>query len=167
MSGYKLLIYSEELTEEEIAQASLLCYEAIIERIEDNDSNLITYAYWNDYSSAEIGVCYRIYESRSIEALGLLKKKPVYIGKLNDDVEMQCVNLSGLLFNLKNTFSCIAGIGRSAQDDNEQMECVFGLKNAIGWEKAQSVESDYLDALRLAETSLNKLLSDCKVTEII
>lgn len=167
MSAYKLLIYAEALTEEEIIQASQLCYDAVIERIVDNDSNLITYAYWNDYSSAEIGVCYRIYESRSIEGLGLLEKKPVYIGEFNDDVEMQCVDISCLLFNLKNTFSYIAGIGRSARDDNEQLESVFGLKNAIGWERAQSVEADYRDALRLAETALSKILSDCKVTQII
>ena len=59
MSNYLLLIYDEKLSKDELEQLSGLCAGGFIEEIEENESNLITYGYYSNYESAELGYCYR------------------------------------------------------------------------------------------------------------
>lgn len=107
MSSYLLLIYEEKLSKDELEQLSGLCAGGTIEEIEENDSNLITYGYYSNYESAELGYCYRLHSENFTEAAHLMAVRPEYIGRFNKESEAQCIAVahSAFLYSKRSSIS--------------------------------------------------------------
>lgn len=96
MKNYLLLIYNEKLSEYELNTISNLCHDNDVEEIEVASSCLIHEAFFNIYDTDSSRVCYRLFAEEFSEAIFLLEKRLLYIGKFNSKIEEKLIELANL-----------------------------------------------------------------------
>ena len=159
MKNYLLLIYEEELSEDDLVRLSDLSFGAIVERIEEDENELITSAYLQQYELSEQGVCYRILHGdivvdTFISSVIMMENKPFYVGLFSLEIEKRCVILSKLCSDMHGTYYYLKGMGDLAEEHTNEIENNLDLEDVIDYVKAQDLEDDYYNAINIVQYEL-------------
>jgi hypothetical protein len=96
MSDYTMLIYQEPLTDFECEQIIGLCYDAKLEKIDDQKSRPIRNSHSRIFDDFETHSCYRLHSQRGLESIQLIGKEPLYVGLFNNDIEARLIEIANL-----------------------------------------------------------------------
>ena len=154
MNNYLLLIYPEALSDDELRQVSDFNNSAKIEEIAENESNLIAYAYYRFYNSADLGACYRLYTNDFTPAGQFIRYPADYIGRFDDEYEEQSISAANLCFELREAISDVVKLSENLQLRADDIQKILGIKHSIKWNKTTIIQQEYRQALLTVEAAL-------------
>ena len=155
MKNYLLVIYDEELSEEDISTLSGLCDDMRIEKISDETSDLLAESYKLKFGFICIGYCYRFYREEMLPSMFLLKEHPTYIGQFDAVSEQRCIELGVLCQNACSLKEMTEGIGGMALKHSDAFKKAYGRDGDLNWEEAKRVEDTTWNDYQLIEGELN------------
>ena len=154
MSSYTLIIYEEPLTDHECEQISNICYDAKLEKMNEPEAHPISCSQDFKYEDHSVAACYRLYGSDGVESIGLIGKSPKYIGQINEDLEVRCIELAKLWLHLVDKVFCVDEIRESIYSIIKNYETVIQKAALIESESIIVFERQYRDLLHEVEEEL-------------
>lgn len=151
---YLLMIYTEELDDQEMATLSGICDDCRIDKLDEISGDNIAEAYTRDFGFVEIGFCYRVFHDSMPPPIHLMKKNPIYVGKFDLGLEQECLDLADFARAWFNMRECTEGLGEMAQSCAELFKEKIGVDCALKWKSAKMVEDTVASDFSRVEQAL-------------